>query len=196
MPTRAVATCLILMVALTGCFSVKSYVDPTLTKVGYGDLLARSERKPVALLVAFHRNGEPSSAGTSTATKSVRGVVEKSNLFSSLLDQPKADVNELKIVLDNVADTGDAAGKGALPGLTFGAKGSHVTDGYVMTATFRAPGKQAVTKVYRHAIHSTIGDADAPAGLVAEESTMAAFDKVVEGLVLNLLRDLQKDEQI
>jgi len=196
MATRAVATCLMLIVALTGCFSVKSYVDPTLPKVGYGDLLARSERKPVALLVAFHRNGEPSSAGTSTATKSVRGVEEKSNLFSSLLDQPKADVNELKIVLDNVADTADAAGKGALTGLTFGAKGSHVTDGYVMTATFRAPGKQAVTKVYRHAIHTTIGDADAPAGLVAEESTMAAFDKVVEGLVLNLLRDLQKAEQI
>jgi len=41
-----------------------------------------------------------------------------------------------------------------------------------------------------------IGNADAPAGLVAEESTLAAFDKVVEGLVLNLLLDLQKDEQI
>jgi len=196
MTTRAVATCLMLMVAVTGCFSVKSYVDPTLPKVGDGDLLSRSERRPVALLVAFHRNGEPSSAGTSTATKSVRGVVEKSNLFSALVDQPKDGVNELKIVLDNVADTGDAAGKGALTGLTFGAKGSHVTDGYIMTATFRAPGKQAVTKVYRHAIHTTIGDADAPAGLAAEESTMAAFDKVVEGLVLNLLLDLQKDEQI
>jgi hypothetical protein len=196
MTTRAVATCLMLMVAVTGCFSVKSYVDPTLPKVGDGDLLSRSERRPVALLVAFHRNGEPSSAGTSTATKSVRGVVEKSNLFSALVDQPKDGVNELKIVLDNVADTGDAAGKGALTGLTFGAKGSHVTDGYIMTATFRAPGKQAVTKVYRHAIHTTIGDADAPAGLAAEESTMAAFDKVVEGLVLNLLLDLQKGEQI
>ena len=66
--------------------------------------------------------------------------MEKSNPFSSLVDQPKDGVNELKIVLDNVADTGDAAAKGALTGLTFGAKGSHV---------------QAVTKVYRHAIHTT-----------------------------------------
>jgi hypothetical protein len=121
---RAVATCLLLMVVLTGCFSVKSYVDPTLPKVGYGDLLARSDRRPVARVVAFHRDGEPASMGTSTATKSVRSVVEKSNLFSSLLDQPKDDV------------------------------------------------------------------------LVAEESTLAAFDKVVEGLVLNLLLDLQKEEQI
>ena len=196
MITRAVATCLLLMVALTGCLSIKSYVDPTLPKVGYGDLLARSDRKPVALVVAFHRNGEPASTATPTAASSVRSVVEKSNLFSSVLDQPKDGVNELQIVLDNIADTGEAASEGALTGLTFGAKGSLATDGYVMTATFRAPGKQAVTKVYRHAIHSTIGNIDAPAGLVAEESTRAAFDKVVEGLVLNLLLDLQKEEQI
>ena len=71
-----------------------------------------------------------------------------------------------------------------------------MTDGYVLTATFRATGKQAVTKVYRHAIHSTIGNADGPPGLVAEESVQAAFDTVVEGLVLNLLLDLQKEEQI
>jgi hypothetical protein len=31
---------------------------------------------------------------------------------------------------------------------------------------------------------------------VAEESLRTAFDKVVEGLVLNLLLDLQKDEQL
>ena len=99
-------------------------------------------------------------------------------------------------MLDNVADTGDAAGKGALTGLTFGAKGSQVTDGYVFTANFQGTGKQAVTKVYRHAMHSTIGNAERPAGLTAEESPRAAFDKVVEGLVLNLLLDLQKEEQL
>jgi hypothetical protein len=116
----------------------------------------------------------------STVTKTVRGVAEKSNVFSSLLDKPKDGVDQLEIVLDNVGDVGDAAGKGALTGLTFGAKGSQVTDGYVLTATCRATGKQAVTKVYRHAIHTTIGNADGPPGLVAEESVQAAFDKVVE----------------
>jgi hypothetical protein len=152
--------------------------------------------RPVALTVAFHRNGEPATLGTSTATKTVRGVVEKSNLFPSLLDRPQGGADQLDIVLDNVGDTGDAAGQGALTGLTFGAKGSKVTDGYILTAKFRGAGKPGVTKVYRHAIHSTIGNADGPAGLVAEESLRAAFDKVVEGLVLNLLLDLQKEEQI
>lgn len=35
-----------------------------------------------------------------------------------------------------------------------------------------------------------------PPSLVAEESIRAAFNKAVEGLVLNLLLDLQKEEQI
>lgn len=196
MRLRVVAALLVLMVVTGGCLSVKAYVDPQLPKVSYADLLTRRDQRPVALMVEFHRNGEPATLGASTARKEVRAVVEKSKLFSSLLDKPRDDVDRLEIVLDNVGDTGDAAGKGALTGVTFGAKGSQVTDGYIFTATFRAVGKQAVTKVYRHAIHSTIGNAQGPPGLVAEESIRAAFNKVVEGLVLNLLLELQKEEQI
>jgi len=199
MRLRVVAALLVLMVLMMvtgGCFSVKAYVDPQLPKVSYADLLARRDPRPVALMVEFHRNGKPATLGVSTAKEEVRAAVEKSKLFSSLLDKPSDDVDRLEIVLDNVGDTGDAAGKGALTGLTFGAKGSQVTDGYIFTATFRAVGKQAVTKVYRHAIHSTIGNAEGPPGLMAEESLRAAFNKVVEGLVLNLLLELQKEEQI
>lgn len=196
MKLRTMGALVALMIATSGCLSLKAYVDPQLPRVGYADLLARATTKPVSLRVEFHRNGEPATLGASTARGAVRTVVEKSKLFSALLDKPGDDVDRLEIVLDNVGDTGDAAGKGALTGLTFGAKGSQVTDGYVFTATFRAVGKPAVTKTYRHAIHSTIGNAEGPPGLVAEESLRAAFDKVVEGLVLNLLLDLQKDEQI
>ena len=178
-----------------GC-SIKSYVDPQLPKVGYADLLARPNPQAVALAVEFHRNGKPATFGGSTAKEAVRTVVEKSKLFSVVNDKTTGDVDRLEIVLDNVADIGDAAGQGARTGATFGAVGSKVTDGYVFTATFRRVGKDSVTKVYRHAIHSTIGNAEGPPGLVPEESVRAAFDKVVEGLVLNLLLDLQKEEQL
>jgi hypothetical protein len=166
-----VAALLVLMVVTGGCLSVKSYVDPQLPKVSYADLLARRDPKPVALMVEFHRNGKPATLGVSTAREEVRAAVEKSKLFSSLLDKPGEDVDRLEIVLDNVGDKGDAAGKGALTGLTFGAKGSQVTDGYIFTATFRAVGKQAVTTVYRHAIHSTIGNAEGPPGLVPRKAS-------------------------
>lgn len=184
------------VVSLTiGC-SIKAYVDPQLPKVAYADLLARRNPQPVALTVGFHRNGKPATLGVSTAKEAVRTVVEKSKLFASVNDKPTGDVDRLEIVLDNVADLGDAAGQGARTGVTFGAVGSKVTDGYVFTATFRRVGKDPVTKVYRHAIHSTVGNAEGPPGLVPEESIRAAFDKVVEGLVLNLLLDLQKEEQL
>src|SRR5262249_45949728 len=141
MRLRAAAVCVVLLVATTGCLSIKAYVDPQLRKVGYTDLLARPNPKPVAMTVAFHRNGEAARLGGATATNAVRGGAEKSKLFPALLDKPRDGADQLEIGLDNVADTGDAAGKGALTGLTFGAKGSQVTDGYVMTAKFQATGR-------------------------------------------------------
>jgi hypothetical protein len=113
---RMVAALTMLMVVTSGCLSIKAYVDPQLPKVGYADLLARPEPRPVSLRVEFHRNGEPATLGVTTAREAVRSVVEKSKLFSSLLDKPRDDVDRLEIVLDNVGDTGDAAGKGALTG--------------------------------------------------------------------------------
>ncbi|HSF04561.1 MAG TPA: hypothetical protein VLG10_02105 [Methylomirabilota bacterium] len=178
-----------------GCLSVKSYVDPQLPKVGYADLLARHDPRPVALTVALHRNGQPASFGASTARDEVRAAVERSKLFSTVMDRPTGDVDQLEIVLDNVGDTGDAAAKGMKTGLTFGAAGSLVTDGYIFTATFRPMGKEPVTRTYRHAIHTTVGNADGPPGLTPM-GIMDAFRKVVEELVANLLLDLQKEERI
>ncbi len=191
---RAHPLALALLVAgLAGCFSIKSYVDPQLPKIGYGDLLSRRDPQPVVLAVAFYRNGEPATLGVSRARDEVRAVVERSKVFSAVLDRSTAPAAQLDIVLDNVGDLSDAAGKGAKTGLTFGASGSQVTDGYVFTATFRPVGKDPVTKVYHHALHSTIGNAPGPAGLTPM-SLGEAFNKVVEELVLNLLLDLQKAE--
>jgi hypothetical protein len=193
---KAVAGVLTVILMTAGCLSVKAYVDPQLPKVTYTDLLVRHDPRPLVLMVEFHRNGKPATLGASTAREAARAVVENSRLFSSLLDEPSGDIDRLEIVLDNVADLGEAAGRGAATGATFGAQGSQVTDGYIFTATFRPVGKQAVTKVYRHAIHSTVGNVEGPPGLLPEESVRAAFNKVVEGLVLNLLLDLQKEERL
>jgi len=178
-----------------GCLSVKSYVDPFLPAVGYGDLLPRRELRPAALTVAFHRNGEPASLGGSRARDEIRTVFEKSKLFSAVTEAAAGDADRFDIVLDNRGDVGDAMAKGLLTGITFGGAGSRVTDGYVFTVKFQKTGTEPVTKVYRHAIHSTIGKADGPQGL-APMSVGDAFSKVVEGLVLNLLLDLQKEERL
>ncbi len=90
------AASMTLMIVTSGCLSIKAYVDPQLPKVGYADLLARPDPRPVSLLVEFRRNGEPATLGATTAREAVPTVVEKSKLFSSLLDKPRDDVDRIR----------------------------------------------------------------------------------------------------
>ncbi len=55
----------LLVVGLSGCLSIKSYVDPQLPNVGYGDLLGARDPQPLGLTVAFHRNGKPATLAAS-----------------------------------------------------------------------------------------------------------------------------------
>ena len=106
-------TLLVVLVGLgAGCFSVKSYVDPMLPKVGYADLLPRREPRPAVLTVAFHRNGEPLSGGLSRTRDEIRSTLERSKLFTSVTDTATGDADRFDVVLDNRADTGDAVSKG------------------------------------------------------------------------------------
>jgi hypothetical protein len=176
---------------LVGCAT--SYVDAQLPKVSYADLLARRDPRPVVLSVGFQRNGDPTMLGASRARRDIREVVERSKLFSSVIEKQTDTADQLDVVLNNVGDVGEAAAKGAKVGATFGASGALVTDAFVFTATFRPAGKEAVTKVYRHAMHSAVGSAEGPPGLVPM-GPLQAFDKIIEDLMLNLLRDLQREE--
>jgi hypothetical protein len=174
---------LMLSLVLTGCLN--SYVVPLLPHVTYEELLATRNARPVVLTVAFQRNGAPYERATK--------VLTTAKVFSVVRVERVENADELKIILNNVGDVGDAFGKGALTGLTFGAAGSTVTDGYVMTATFTRAGQPPVEKVYRHALLSTVGNAKGPEGLKPMGLT-EAFDQVVQDLVLNLILDLQKAE--
>src|SRR5262249_30405612 len=97
------------------------------------------------------------------------------------------------ILIDNVGDKGEAAAKGFGTGLTLDLAGSLVTDGYVFTGTYQAAGKAPITKVYKHALHSTIGNAKGPERLTPM-TVQQAFDKVLKDLVLDCVLDLQKEE--
>jgi hypothetical protein len=194
LPVRPLLAAVIAL-ALSGCLSVKSYVDPELPKVGYADLLARRDPRPLHLGLEFQRQGKPHSDATAVAQKQALKVLQASRLFSAVETGKPENVDRLQIVLNNTGDMSDAAGKGIKTGLTFGAAGSMVTDHYTFTATFTPLGKPPVQKVYHHALHSTIGNAEGPKGLTPL-GTQEAFDRVLEELVLNLLLDLQKEERL
>jgi len=180
-------------VTLSGCFAVtRSYVDPGLPKASYSDLRPRADPQPLYLTVEFLTHEKPNPQGSALVFEKARKILLASRLFSSVASAAGERSDHLAIVMQNVGDTAEAGRRGAVTGLTFGLAGSLVTDGYVVTATYTRVGKESqFRKDYVHAIHSSVGLQKGPEGL-PPMSLSEAFDKVVEDLVLNVLRDLQQ----
>jgi hypothetical protein len=100
----------------------------------------------------------------------------------------------LTIVIDNVRlnEQGSAAGSGFVTGFTFGLVGTNVSDGYVCTATYQAPGGKSSSTTVRHALHTAIGNASGPPG-IAPMAPRDAIPQIMEQLTLNALQALRRD---
>jgi hypothetical protein len=170
----------------------KSYVDPSYGKVQYADILKPAQPYRLKLKVNFQLNGKPHPGAEKQLMQQVDRVIRASG-FAVPVPEGEAATDELHVVVNNVADIGEAKRKGFVTGSTFFLKGSTVTDYYEMEATAVIGGKTIAKSGYKHAIHSTIGLAKGPKdiqGTTADE----AFGKVVEELILNFLGDLQKED--
>jgi hypothetical protein len=178
----------IAVVFLSGCLSVKSYVDPTFGKTRYEDLVRPTAPLPLKVAIEFQRNGK----AYPRAEKDVRGHVERVLRASGNVVPATDATDEIKVVLNNVADIGGAVGKGIGTGLTFGAAGSLVQDGYEMTVSVTRGGKTVTKTGYRHILWSTVGNKKGPPGMTPTTLT-DGFATIVEQLILNALKDLQAD---
>lgn len=178
------------MLLLTACVSPKSYVDPSFTKATYEDITRRVEPKKWQVVVEFQRNGEHLASVDGHLRDQVERVIRASGMA---VPTNEMTAPTLKVVLNNVADVGTAAGKGFGTGLTFGLVGSTVSDFYVMDVTYTVPGKPAKSVSHKHAIHTTIGNANGPAGMTPV-TPAEAVNKVIEQTLLNALKDLQNTD--
>lgn len=177
-------------VALTGCLSMKSYVDPALPRIGKADIAAPATPRPVQVAVEFRSKGSANAAATAEVAPRVVAVASGSGLFSSVTrDAAGADAGLLTVVIDNVPLEGEnAAAEGFGTGLTLGAVGSMVTDAYVTTITYSRGGETTSTEV-RHALHTTIGNHAGPEGLTAV-TPVEAVHQVIDQIVWNGLDQL------
>jgi len=192
-----VGTLLLLMIAsivVSGC-AVTSYIDPTLPRVSYSDITPKTDRGALYLSVEFVTQGKPNPKATEQIFEKIKKVLLASQLYSAVSPVRETSMDSLTVVMHNIGDTAKAGREGALTGLTLGLAGSLVTDEYVFIATYVPVGKEPVKREYRHAIHTTIGAKDGPPGL-QPMSMDDAVDKLVEDLVLSLLRDLRKGEYV
>lgn len=179
---------------LTGCLSVKSYVDPAYKSLSYSDIKKPAQPIPVVLTTEFQRNG----AVVPKAGKELQSAVERS-LRATGVFSPTAQANgekeaKLHLTANNVADLGEAAGKGVLTGLTFGAVGNAIADKYEFKFNYvDAQGKE-VSERYPHMILTTVGNKKAPIENVQPMSINEAFNKVIDDVVIRFSSDLQKQQ--
>ena len=187
MKRLAIVGCVCLLGSLSAC--MKAYVDPGLQKIRYADL--RQPKKPMSIgvLVEFQRAGREFPSVNESARGTVLRVLRDSQLFSAVYSGVATSERKLEVVINNAG--GETKGSGYVTALTLGAAGTGTIDYYIITATFQIPGTQPIVMEYQHALHATMGVKSGPKGL--EPMTVsAAFDKVVEEVMLLLLYELQE----
>jgi len=170
----------------------KSYVDTSYGKIQYSDIAKPAQPYKLKLKVEFQRNGQHLPAVDSQLLQQVDSVVRASGFAAPVGDTESAS-DSLTIVVNNIADLAEARKKGFATGSTFFLKGSVVTDNYEMQVTATIGGKTVSRSGYKGAILTAIGRASGPEG-VPPVTVTEAFNKVVEQLILQFLRDLPTTE--
>jgi uncharacterized lipoprotein YajG len=181
---------LVPLVVLAGCITPQSYVDPSFSKVTYEDVKLVQNKYSSNVIVEFQRNGELFEK----ANQEVRNHVERTlRATGVIVPSTENSAVTLKVVVNNIADLGEAAAKGFGTGLTFGAAGSLVTDYYEVSISYTDNSGKELTKKYKHALHTTIGNKKAPFENVHPTSPADAFGSVVEQVILNFITEMQND---
>lgn len=185
----AVFACLV----LSGCLSMKSYVDPALPVVKAADIDAPASPATANLLYEFRTKGNANARATTLTRGFALSAANESGVFTRVIEGAGAPADgQLTIVIDNVPVTDNAAAKGFGTGLTLGLAGSIVTDGYVCTARYVRGSDPVKEVVLRHSLHTTIGNKSGPEGLTAVTMDQGV-ETVVKQLVLNALKQLADD---
>ena len=180
------------LLALTGCAT--HYLDGAVKDVPAGEFARPAQPKPVQVVIEFQTNGTPNARATEHVKPMVMDSIKSTALFSDAQDKPVAGGGLLSVKINNVALTDDAFKKGFMTGLTLGAAGSTVTDGYLCTVSYMAPGATApVVKTSKHAIHTALGSSGAPPNGIKVDKIDDAVRTMVRQITGVALRDLSRD---
>ena len=110
---------LISVALLSGCISVKSYVDPAFGRATYDDIQRVSQPHDLRVEVEFQRNGEVFER----AHSEVENHVLRSLRATGVVNPVDEGSGSVRIVVNNIANIGESAAKGFGTGLTFGLAG-------------------------------------------------------------------------
>lgn len=192
---KMIFTPIVMAVALltSGCLSLTSYVDPALGEVPAAERVAVADPQPVQFLFEFQTKGTANARATRQLHDQAFEIVSNSGLFSEVSSEPVESGALLSVTMNNIPQE-DAAGRGFTTGLTLGLAGTTVSDFYVGTARFvSGPGATEIAAEERHALHSTLGNTDAPQNLTPAASPLEGVNTILRQLMEHLLFDVARD---
>ena len=155
---QRLATLLVMgaILLLSGCAT--HYLDKGTPEVPASQFVKPATPQPSQFVFEFQTNGAPNANATKFLKEQVDKQIRDSGLFSTVTDTPASNGALLTLTLNNLANMDEAMKKGFLTGLTFGAKGSIVTDGYLCTVKYLGPNaKEPITKTSKHALYTSMG---------------------------------------
>ena len=197
-PRLLIVLALPVLIFCSGCASAnRDYVEPKYRDATYGSLNVPQKPYDVTINVAFQTNGKPNPRINALLHDQVVKVLNTSHLMTEATSPGASRVGKLDITVNNFGNMAGAVAQGFVSGLTLGAVGPEIVDNYEMTATYTAPNGSAITKTYHHALHSMSGLVHPPAkDLIPIPSGKPSFEVIIEDMLLNFLRDLQRERRL
>lgn len=179
----------------TGRFSATYALDPKPARVSVSDLKPVAAPQPISLVFDMHRPEGPFPEGTHRFGPKLARIIEDSKLFTTVAKVGSETMARLQITLTEVTAVSGADVAKLPAGLTSGLSGSEAAVLYMFSASFQPAGKEPVKKVYHHAIHVL----NSKTGWQTNDQPMTAgqaTDAMLEQLMLNFLRDLQREGKL
>lgn len=172
--------------------SAASYIDTSLPDLTPEQRVKVAQPKPVQLLFEFQSKGATNQRATTQIRAWVVDTAQQSGLFSTVGDAPTEGL--LTITINNLPPPAGTASQGFVTGLTFGLKGTTVTDHYDCVIEYTpAPGAPKISRTLHHSIITTIGATSPPENTVKAKNIMAAVETMVRQVVAHGLNDLAAD---
>ncbi|MDQ3186520.1 MAG: hypothetical protein M3Q16_08740 [Pseudomonadota bacterium] len=195
---RVIMASIIVSSVLMGCASHKSFLGASFPKVTFEDVTKRDAPLRLQLIVEFQRNGQHFPKGDvplrdyAALILKESGVVSPVNVLSPDNGEQEGTV---KVLLNNIADSGTVAAETARTGVPLWMVGKTITDAYEMSMVIATKGKTVSRTGIKHAFHTAIGNMDIP-DRVQVFPADEAFGRMLRQMILKALIDMQQSGEL
>lgn len=179
--------------ALAGCTSPKrSFLGASFPEVAYKDIEQRNAPLRLKLTVEFQRNGEHFPKGDIPLKDYSASILRDSGVILPVDDKEEG---QIRVVLNNVADSGTLAAEASRTGYPLWMIGKTITDAYELSMFITTRGKTISRTGIKQAVHTAIGNMSIP-DTVRTFPQDQAFGKVLEQMLLHSLQVMQESGEL